>query len=169
MSGAQGLPAGCDALIGLGSNMGDKAGNIARAIALLTAGDEVRLVARSRLYRTPPWGKADQDWFVNACIGVATALAPRGLLARCQAVESSLGRVRAERWGPRVIDVDLLVYRGTELAEPDLAIPHPRIGERAFVLAPLADIAPGLVIGGRTVAQYLAEIDRAGVEVIGSD
>lgn len=164
----RGLPPGCDALIGLGSNMGDKAGNIARAIELLTAGGEVRPVARSRLYRTPPWGKTDQDWFVNACIGVATSLSPHELLGRCQAVENELGRVRAERWGPRVIDVDLLVYRDVRLEHPDLVIPHPRIAERAFVLAPLAEIAPGLVIGGRTVAERLAEIDRAGVEVIES-
>jgi 2-amino-4-hydroxy-6-hydroxymethyldihydropteridine diphosphokinase len=168
MSEAQGLPAGCDALIGLGSNMGDKAGNIERAVALLTAGDDVRLMARSRLYRTPPWGKTDQDWFVNACIGVATKLTPRELLARCQAVERDLGRVRDERWGPRVIDVDILAYRDVALAEPDLVIPHPRIAERVFVLAPLADIAPSLVIGGRTVAEGLAEIERAGVEVIGA-
>jgi 2-amino-4-hydroxy-6-hydroxymethyldihydropteridine diphosphokinase len=164
----RGLPPGLDALIGLGSNIGDKAGNISRAIALLTPGDDVRLVARSRLYRTPPWGKTDQDWFVNACIGVATSLSPGELLGRCQAVEDELGRVRSERWGPRVIDVDLLVYRDVTLEHPDLVIPHPRIAERAFVLAPLADIAPDLVIGGRTVAERLAEIDRAGVEVIES-
>ena len=166
MSDVRGFPAGCDALIGLGSNLGDKSANIERAVALLTAGDEVRLIARSRLYRTPPWGKTDQDWFVNACIGVATRLAPHELLTRCQAVERDLGRIRGERWGPRVIDVDVLAYRDVALAEPDLVIPHPRMAERAFVLAPLADIAPDLVIGGRTVAERLAEIDRAGVELI---
>lgn len=165
---AQGLPPGCDALIGLGSNLGDKSGNIAQAIAQLTASEDIRLVAHSRLYRTPPWGKTDQDWFVNACIGVATVLSPHELLGRCQAVESELGRVRGERWGPRVIDVDILAYRDVMLDEPDLVLPHPRIAERAFVLAPLAEIAPGLMILGRTVAERLAGVDRAGVEVIGT-
>jgi 2-amino-4-hydroxy-6-hydroxymethyldihydropteridine diphosphokinase len=168
MSQVDGFPAGCNALIGLGSNVGDKTGNIAQAIELLTAREEVRLVARSRLYRTPPWGKTDQDWFVNACIGIATALSPRELLGRCQAVENELGRVRRERWGPRVIDVDVLAYRDVVLDEPNLVVPHPRIAERAFVLVPLADIAPDLVIDGRTVTEHLGEIDRAGVEVIGS-
>jgi 2-amino-4-hydroxy-6-hydroxymethyldihydropteridine diphosphokinase len=163
MSEVQGLPAGCDALIGLGSNLGDKSANIERAVALLTAGDEVRLIARSRLYRTPPWGKTDQDWFVNACIGVATKLTPRELLARCQAVERDLGRTRGERWGPRVIDVDILAYRDVTLADPDLVIPHPRIAERVFVLAPLADIAPGLMIDGQSIAERLVDMERAGV------
>lgn len=166
MSEVQGLPAGCDALIGLGSNLGDKNGNIERAVALLTAGDDVRLIARSRLYRTPPWGKTDQDWFVNACIGVATRLAPHELLTRCQAVERDLGRIRGERWGPRVIDVDILAYRDVTLADPDLVIPHPRIAERAFVLSPLADIAPGLIIDGQSIAERLVDMERAGVEPI---
>jgi 2-amino-4-hydroxy-6-hydroxymethyldihydropteridine diphosphokinase len=163
MSDVRGFPAGCDALIGLGSNLGDKSANIERAVALLTAGDEVRLIARSRLYRTPPWGKTDQDWFVNACIGVATKLTPRELLARCQAVERDLGRIRGERWGPRVIDVDILAYRDVTLADPDLVIPHPRIAERVFVLAPLADIAPGLMIDGQSIAERLVDMERAGV------
>jgi 2-amino-4-hydroxy-6-hydroxymethyldihydropteridine diphosphokinase len=166
MSEVQGLPAGCDALIGLGSNLGDKSGNIERAVALLTAGDDVRLIARSRLYRTPPWGKTDQDWFVNACIGVATTLSPHELLGRCQAVENELGRIRRERWGPRVIDVDILAYRGVTLDEPELVVPHPRMAERAFVLAPLADIAPGLIIDGESIAERLVDVERAGVEPI---
>jgi 2-amino-4-hydroxy-6-hydroxymethyldihydropteridine diphosphokinase len=167
MSAVEGLPPGCDALVGLGSNLGDKAANIARAIALLTANNDVRLVARSRSYRTPPWGKIDQDWFVNACISVATPLTPHALLARCQAVERELGRVRGERWGPRVIDVDILAYRDVACDEPNLVLPHPHIAKRAFVLAPLADIAPGLCVGGRSIARLLAESDRTGVEPLG--
>lgn len=152
-----------DALIGLGSNVGDKAGNIARAIALLTGDGKVRLVARSRDYRSAAWGKTDQDWFVNACIAVATALGPHDLLARCQAVEAAMGRVRLERWGPRVIDVDVLTYREVASSDPVLSLPHPLITERAFVLAPLAEIAPDEVVRGKTVRSWLAGTDRSDV------
>lgn len=160
-------PTASDAILGLGSNIGDKAGNIARAIVLLTATGDIRLVARSRDWRTPPWGVTDQDWFVNACIGVATGLSPPALLARCQAVETAMGRVRAERWGPRVIDVDILFFGDAVISAPDLVVPHPRIAERAFVLGPLSDIAPALEIGGVAVAERLRAIDRTGVEPVG--
>lgn len=152
-----------DALIGLGSNLGDKAANIRRAIALLAGQGDIRILARSRFYRTAPWGVADQDWFVNACIAVATGLPPQELLARCLAVERTMKRVRAERWGPRVIDVDLLVYRDARLADPELTLPHPRITERAFVLVPLRDIAPDLEIDGHPLAHWLERTDARGV------
>lgn len=152
-----------DALIGLGSNIGDKPANIARAIALLTEKGDIRLVRASRLYRTAPWGVHDQDWFVNACIAVATDLAPRDLLARCLAVEDTMKRVRKERWGPRVIDVDVLVYRSVTMSDPDLTLPHPRVTERAFVLVPLAEIAPDLEIAGHGLAHWLARVDAADV------
>jgi 2-amino-4-hydroxy-6-hydroxymethyldihydropteridine diphosphokinase len=153
-----------DAIVALGSNIGDKRANIARAIRLLTEAGDIRIVARSRDYRTPPWGKTDQDWFVNACIGVATKLAPRALLERCLGTERRMGRVRTERWGPRAIDLDVLHVAGVVLDESDLTLPHPRITERAFVLAPLADIAPDLVLNGKSVAEWLASVDRTGVE-----
>ncbi len=156
-------PFAYDALIGLGSNIGDKAGNIARAIALLTEEGDIRLVAKSRLYRTAPWGVTDQDWFVNACIAVATDLSPRDLLARCLFVEETMKRVRQERWGPRVIDVDVLTYRDVTMDDPDLTLPHPRIAERAFVLVPLMDIAPGAEIAGHDPAHWLAHLDRGEV------
>lgn len=149
-------PSEYDALIGLGSNVGDKPANIARAIALLTQKGDIRLIAASRLYRTAPWGVLDQDWFVNACIAVATDLPPRELLARCLGVEQEMKRVRQERWGPRVIDVDILVYRGVTMSDPDLTLPHPRITERAFVLVPLSDVAPGLEIADHSIAHWLA-------------
>ena len=152
-----------DAIIALGSNMGDKAGNIARAVSALTAAGDIRLIARSRDYRTAPWGKTDQDWFVNAAISVATGLAPHDLLLRCQEVEKELGRVRAEKWGPRVIDVDILWWRGGKVDEPHLKLPHPHIAERAFVLVPLADIAPDLRLGGGTAGELLARIDASDV------
>lgn len=156
-----------DALIGLGSNIGDKPANIARAIALLTEKGDIRLLRASRLYRTAPWGVRDQDWFVNACIAVATDLAPRDLLARCLAVENAMKRVRRERWGPRVIDVDVLIYRGAAMSDPDLTLPHPRITERAFVLVPLVEIAPDLEIAGHRLAYWLARVDAADVTPLG--
>lgn len=159
--------AGFDALIGLGSNMGDKPANIRQAIAHLTEAGDIRLVQASRLYRTPPWGVLDQDWFVNACIAVETALDPHELLARCLAAERAMKRVRTARWGPRVIDVDLLVYRNVALDEPDLTLPHPRIVDRAFVLLPLKDIAPDLILSGRPLDHWISRLDIAGVEPIG--
>jgi 2-amino-4-hydroxy-6-hydroxymethyldihydropteridine diphosphokinase len=152
-----------DAILALGSNVGDKAANLARAIAELTAGRDIRVVRRSRDYRTPPWGKTDQDWFLNACIAVETSLTPHALLDRCREVERVMGRVRAERWGPRIIDVDILVFGDVTSADAGLTIPHPRIAERAFVLVPLAEIAPDLEIGGRPVRDLLADVDTAGV------
>ena len=153
-----------DAIIALGSNIGDIRANMARALELLTEGGDVRVEARSRDFKTPPWGKTDQPWFANACAGVATDLGPADLLARCLEVERQLGRVRTEKWGPRVIDLDVLVHKAGTVNEPDLMLPHPRITERAFVLAPLADIAPDLVIEGATVAEWLERVDRTGVE-----
>ncbi len=142
-----------DCIVALGSNLGDKAANIDRAIALLTDRGDVRLLGRSRNYATEPWGKTDQDWFVNAAIAVATRLDPRQLLDRCKEIERAMGRVETEKWGPRIIDLDLLVYRDRNVNDPDLILPHPHIGARAFVLAPLMDIAPDLVIGGRACAR----------------
>ncbi len=153
-----------DAIVALGSNIGDPRANMAKALELLCATGDVRVVARSRDFKTPPWGITDQPWFANACAGVATGLDARALLARCLDVEQRLGRVRAEKWGPRIIDLDVLVHRDGAIDEADLVLPHPRITERAFVLAPLADIAPGLVIEGRTVADWLATVDLTGVE-----
>ncbi|MCB1520754.1 MAG: 2-amino-4-hydroxy-6-hydroxymethyldihydropteridine diphosphokinase [Hyphomicrobiaceae bacterium] len=153
-----------DAIIALGSNIGDKRANIAAALAMLVESGEVRIVARSRDFKTPPWGKTDQPWFVNACAGVETSLAPRPLLQHCLAIERRLGRIREEKWGPRIIDLDVLVHRAGAVDEPDLVLPHPRISERAFVLAPLADIAPALVLNGRSIVDWLDGIDQTGVE-----
>jgi 2-amino-4-hydroxy-6-hydroxymethyldihydropteridine diphosphokinase len=152
-----------DALIGLGSNVGDKEANIHRAIALLTEQGDITLLRASRLYRSAPWGKRDQDWFVNAVIAVATRLSPHALLARCLAVEQAMKRVRKERWGPRIIDVDVLTYGSVALNDPDLVLPHPRITERAFVLVPLAEIAPDVEIGGKRPAHWLAGVDTTEV------
>jgi 2-amino-4-hydroxy-6-hydroxymethyldihydropteridine diphosphokinase len=161
-----GAPRAFNCIIALGSNLGDKAANIATAIAHLTARDDVMLVERSRDYATEPWGKTDQDWFVNAAVAVQTRLDPHALLHRCQEIEREMGRVHTEKWGPRIIDLDLLIYGDEAINTPDLVLPHPYIGERAFVLAPLMDIAPDLKIGGLTVHELYDRIDAEGVSAI---
>jgi 2-amino-4-hydroxy-6-hydroxymethyldihydropteridine diphosphokinase len=154
---------GFDCIVALGSNLGDKAANLDVAIGLLTATGDIRLIARSRNYATEPWGKTDQDWFVNACISVATQLSARALLERCQEIERRMGRVATEKWGPRIVDLDLLMYRDSIVNEPDLVLPHPHIKDRAFVLAPLMDVAPDAMLGGRSVRQLYKAIDLGGV------
>ena len=159
MSDASEMPARrLDATIGLGSNIGDKAANIDAAIALLTADGDIRLTKASRKYRSAPWGVLDQDWFVNACILIETRLSARALLARCQRVENEMGRVRRQKWGPRLIDVDIVTYRDDVISESDLIVPHPLIAERAFVLRPLQDIAPQTRINGKALDVLIAAL-----------
>ncbi|HWP25979.1 MAG TPA: 2-amino-4-hydroxy-6-hydroxymethyldihydropteridine diphosphokinase [Xanthobacteraceae bacterium] len=154
-----------EALLALGGNVGDVRATLDRAVALLCDGAKVRLLSRSSDYRTPPWGVEDQPPFVNLCIAVATELPARALFARAQEIERALGRDRSKerRWGPRPIDIDLLAYDDLALAEPDLTLPHPRLFERAFVLVPLAEIAPERVIAGIRVKDALAKVDRTGI------
>lgn len=159
MSDASEIPARrLDATIGLGSNIGDKAANIDAAIALLTADGDIRLTKASRKYRSAPWGVLDQDWFVNACILIETRLSARALLARCQRVENEMGRVRRQKWGPRLIDVDIVTYRDDVISESDLIVPHRLIAERAFVLRPLQDIAPQTRINGKALDVLIAAL-----------
>lgn len=155
-----------EALIALGGNVGDVRETLARAIARFCDGSEVRLLARSSDYRTPPWGVEDQPPFVNCAIAVATALSPQELLARAQGTERAFGRDRARetRWGPRTLDIDLIDCGGLSLSSPELALPHPRALERAFVLVPLAEIAPERTISGIRIADALAKVDQAGVD-----
>ncbi|MCC2113787.1 MAG: 2-amino-4-hydroxy-6-hydroxymethyldihydropteridine diphosphokinase, partial [Hyphomicrobiales bacterium] len=134
-----------------------------RAVALLDAVPGIRVTARSRNFRTAPWGITDQDWFVNAAILVETTLAPRALLEACLDIETRLGRVRSLRWGPRLIDLDILLYGDLAIVEPGLAVPHPRMMERAFVLAPLADLMPARLVAGRRVDDVLAELGDSDV------
>ncbi|HXF33613.1 MAG TPA: 2-amino-4-hydroxy-6-hydroxymethyldihydropteridine diphosphokinase [Candidatus Acidoferrales bacterium] len=128
------------AYIGLGSNQGDPAGNVESAIGRLAGLGAV--ARRSRLYRTAPWGVTDQPEFVNAVAALDTDMDPRALLAALKEIETDLGRTPTYRWGPRVIDLDILTYGAERLDEPDLIVPHPRLRERAFVLVPLAEIDP---------------------------
>ncbi len=155
-----------EAWLGLGGNVGDSRTILDRAVTLLCDGKGVRLIARSADYRTPPWGFKYQPPFINLCITVETTLSPRELLARAQEVEQQLGRDRAheKRWGPRTADIDIIAYDNLTIDELGLTVPHPRLFERAFVLMPLAEIAPDLVIGGKNVRQAAAAVDTAGVE-----
>jgi 2-amino-4-hydroxy-6-hydroxymethyldihydropteridine diphosphokinase len=155
-----------EALLALGGNLGDVSDTLNRAIAAFCDGEEVRLLARSSDYRTPPWGVEDQPPFINLCIAVETGLTPHALLARAQAVERKLGRERGKerRWGPRPIDIDLLAYDDVVLDTPELRLPHPLLFKRAFVLVPLAEIAPERVIAGRRVRDGLEMVERTGIE-----
>jgi len=155
-----------EAWLGLGGNVGDSRTILDRAVAQLCDGMDIRLLARSSDYKTPPWGFKYQPPFVNLCIAVETALSPRGLLARAQEVERALGRDRAheKRWGPRTADIDIIAYDNLTIDELGLTLPHPRLFERAFVLMPLTEIAPDLVIGGQTLREAAAGVDPAGIE-----
>jgi len=131
------------AFIGLGSNLGDRWAHLERAVALLRAGGGVRAV--SSIYETEPVGGPPQGPYLNAVVELVTEEPPRALLARCQALEADAGRVRTVRFGPRTLDADLLLVGDEVVCEPDLVVPHPRLFERRFVLAPLRDLAPELV------------------------
>ncbi|MBV9278187.1 MAG: 2-amino-4-hydroxy-6-hydroxymethyldihydropteridine diphosphokinase [Candidatus Eremiobacteraeota bacterium] len=128
------------AAIGVGSNQGDAQANVIAALDALQQVGEVTAI--SQLYRTRPWGVTDQPDFINAAALVRTTLLPRELLQRLQSLEAELGRQRTYRWGPRVIDLDILYFGDQQINEPDLIVPHPRLAERQFVLMPLADIDP---------------------------
>lgn len=157
-------PGSTRAYLGLGGNLGDPAAAMASALRALDAHQAVAVAAVSSLYRTPPWGKTDQPDFLNAVAAVDTTLSPRALLDLCLETERALKRVRVERWGPRVIDMDILLFGRERIEEEGLQVPHPRMGERAFVLAPLAEIAPDVDVNGGTAAERLAAADKAGIE-----
>ncbi len=155
------------AFLALGSNIGDKIANLDAALLAIAGLEDTRVVRVSRIYRTPPWGKTDQDWFANAVIEIETSLSPDALLDTVLAIEVQLGRVRRERWGPRVIDIDILSHGEVLSATERLKLPHPAMGERAFVLLPLAEIAPGYRVGGIGISDRLAQLDKQGIEPMG--
>ena len=156
------------ACIGLGANLGDAEGAVRGAFTALDALPGSRLLARSRLYRTPAWGRTDQPSFINAAAVLDTTLTPQALLQALLEIERGAGRTRdgdAGRWGPRVLDLDLLLYGDQVLDEAGLQVPHPYLHARAFVLVPLAEVAPAAGIPGHgSVAAALAAVDAAGVE-----
>lgn len=159
------------AWIGLGGNLGDVPATLRRALDALSALPGTRLVAASRFYRTPAWGVTDQPPFVNAAVGIDTVLAPAALLAALLDIERAAGRDRtapdARRWGPRALDLDLLLYGDRFVDLPGLHVPHPHLHERAFVLVPLAGIAADVVVPGRgRVADLLAGVDATGIQAL---
>ncbi len=154
------------AFIALGSNLGDAQGQVLGAFGALDALPQTRLLARSALYLTPPWGVLDQPAFINAVAQIDTGLTPHQLLDALLKVERDAGRVRdGERWGPRTLDLDVLHMDGVVLSDDRLTLPHPRMAERAFVLLPLNDLAPTLALPGTgKVADLLAAIETTGCE-----
>ncbi|MBV2144489.1 2-amino-4-hydroxy-6-hydroxymethyldihydropteridine diphosphokinase [Falsochrobactrum sp. TDYN1] len=157
------------AWLGLGGNLDDPMASMARALRSLDARGDTRVISVSPVYRTPPWGKTDQAWFRNACAEIQTTLEPLALIETCLEIERTLKRVRLERWGPRIIDIDILAMqdeagRAVVIDETSLILPHPRIQERAFVLVPLNDIAPDLHIAGKSVAEWTTDCEQSGIE-----
>lgn len=153
-----------DAYIGLGSNLGDRFANLAAARNAIEQ-DAGKITALSAIYDTDPWGPVKQDNYLNQALRIDALGRPRDLLEVLLRIERALGRDRKheERYGPRVIDLDILLYGDQAVSEPDLVIPHPRLAERAFALVPLAEIAPRLAIGGAPIRELVSRIDSSGV------
>lgn len=158
------------ACIGLGANLGDACATVRAALQALARLPQTRLLAGSRLYRTPAWGNQAQPPFINAAAALETTLTPLELLDQLLAVEEQFGRIRlpGERWGPRTLDLDLLLYADSVVDLPRLKVPHPYLHERAFALLPLADVAPDALIPGYgTVGDLLADMEICGIEPLG--
>jgi 2-amino-4-hydroxy-6-hydroxymethyldihydropteridine diphosphokinase len=153
-------------IIALGGNVGDVRATFAKAIAHICGMTQAALLARSSDYATPAWGEESQPRFINACIEIETSLDPDALLFTLHKIEQRFGRDRAkeQRWGPRTLDLDLIAYDDVKLDKLELTLPHPRLFERAFVLVPLAEIAPERVIAGRNVKDALAQLSIDGIE-----
>jgi len=152
-----------EVFIALGSNIGDRADNLAMAVNDLQ--EFVEKIEKSSIYETPPWGVLEQPAFLNQVIRGTTKLSPMKLLGSVKKIESEMGRVKTVRNGPRIIDLDILLYDDLQLCVPNLTIPHARMCERAFVLVPLAEIAPQRVIPGtgHSVEYFLVESDKTGI------
>ncbi len=144
--------------LGLGGNIGDMRANLAVAAQRLNEAEGLKVVAKSSLYATAPWGKTDQAEFYNAVIACDCLLSPRQLLSLCQSIERQMGRERKEHWGPRLIDIDILLFGDRQINEADLHIPHPYLEQRAFVVIPLLEIAPRLKLAD---GRFLADLPSA--------
>lgn len=153
--------------LGLGSNLGDKAGNCLRALEGISASHHTHIQAVSSLYKTEPIGYRDQDWFINCVAQVSTTLLPLPLQRFLQGIEQEMGRIRTFQMGPRLIDIDILFYGAEVVEEAGIIIPHPRLHERGFVLVPLAELAPGLShpILKKTIDELLKNKGEEGVEL----
>ncbi|MDP3411386.1 2-amino-4-hydroxy-6-hydroxymethyldihydropteridine diphosphokinase [Bosea sp. (in: a-proteobacteria)] len=153
-----------EAALGLGGNLGDPVAAFAHALSRLARHPAISAVRPSSVYRTAPWGKLDQPEFLNMAVLLETELPARALLDLCLDLEREGGRERRERWGPRTLDIDILTYGREVIEDPGLQVPHPRIAERAFVLAPLAEIAPGLMIGLSDAATLEGALEATDVQ-----
>ena len=152
--------------LSLGANLGNREETLREAVKRLGAAEGVSVTAVSSVYETEPWGKTDQPRFLNLAAAIRTTLTPEELLALTQSIENALGRVRHERWGARTIDIDVLCFEGVERNTPELTLPHPYMTERAFVLVPLAEIAPALAVKGKTVEAWRDATGSEGVTCV---
>lgn len=148
--------------VGLGSNVGDRLANLRAAVTALARTDGIEVARTSSVYETDPVGPPQPD-FLNAVVEVETSLGPAELLQTLKAIERELGRTPSERWGPREIDLDLLLYGDASSSSDELTVPHPEISRRAFVLVPLAEIAPHAVVDGRSAGELAGSTPVAGV------
>ncbi len=153
------------AYIGIGSNLGEKEKNINMALKLLEIPAEIRILKVAPLYSSAPWGYTEQDWFLNTVAEIETVLPAKELLQKLLQIEKDLGRVRTVQWGPRTLDLDLLLYGDITMNTKELVLPHPRMAERAFVMVPLADLNPDLKVAGGKTAKELAEELRLTQEI----
>ena len=154
-------------LIGLGSNMGEREQNLQQALGMLEADSSIRIEKISSIYETAPFGVRDQDDFLNMVVAVETELSPENLLQKCLGVENAMGRVRSRHWGPRIIDLDLLFYDAVQMQTNNLTLPHPGIGQRAFVLIPMRDVAMDTQLQGwRTIDSMLAGVTESGEQEV---
>lgn len=156
-----------EAGIGLGSNLGDREAHLAGAARALARMGGTRILAASSVWQTPPVGPAGQPDYLNACLRIETVLTPQALLEACLVIEQAHGRERRERWGPRTLDMDILWYDDLEMASDALTLPHPRLTQRAFVLAPLTEIAADVCVSGETVSAHLSRLDTEGLIRLG--
>lgn len=154
-----------EAFLGLGSNLGKKRANLEKALEILGNHPQVNILKVSSFYETEPVGYLDQDWFLNIVVKIDTALTPWELLAVCQSIEEKLFRKREIRWGPRTIDVDILLYENFSSQSEALTVPHPRMKERAFVLVPLQEIEPDLELDGISITRILEELNDGKIKV----
>lgn len=154
------------AVLGLGTNIGDREQNLRNALDSLGLLPKTKIIKKSHIYETEPWGYTEQDRFLNCAVTLETELSPNALLGACLGIEAALGRIRRFRYGPRVIDIDVLLYEGFELVSDELTVPHPLILQRDFVLVPLHDLFPDSIALGFDFSEAYEQTDLTALRVI---